>query len=408
MLGCPSAFILVLALASLKAWAADFPKTLPNWRLELVAAAPAVKHPSVVCAAPDGRVFVAEDPMDITAPADATFGRILCLHPDGHWTVFATSLHAVFGLQYLEGKLYVLHNPKFTVFTDDQGRGKDRVDLIEQTNPNPWALDWNDHIPANFRLAMDGYFYVAIGDKGLYQCQGRDGSEVNLHGGGILRLRPDGTELEVYCAGVRNILDVALNAEDELFTYDNTDEYQWMGRLTHMVDGGLYGYPHDFIPQRPYTLWMMHDFGPGAACGALAYNEDALPIDFRGNLFLADFGKRQVIRARVARDGGTFRFLGSEELFHEQPEDFRPVGIAFSADGLGLFICDWQHRDVKDQEASVGRLWKLSWTGPTHAAPKPAWYLPLALGQPAKVPAPDLIAALALRGQAHGKPRPKN
>ncbi len=113
----PSAFLLVLALTSLNAWAADIPRTLPNWRLELVAAAPAVKHPSVVCAAPDGRVFVAEDPMDITAAADATFGRILCLHPDGHWTVFATNLHAVFGLQYLEGKLYVLHNPKFSPTT---------------------------------------------------------------------------------------------------------------------------------------------------------------------------------------------------------------------------------------------------------------------------------------------------
>src|SRR5258708_24804765 len=123
----PSACFLVLALTSLNAWAADTPKTLPNWRLELVAAAPAIKHPSVVCAAPDGRVFVAEDPMDITAPADAMLGRILCLHPDGHWTVFATNLHAAFGLQFLEGKLYVLHNPKFTRFTDHHGVSPDPV-----------------------------------------------------------------------------------------------------------------------------------------------------------------------------------------------------------------------------------------------------------------------------------------
>ena len=44
----------------------------PDWRMELVAEAPAVRHPSVVCSAPDGRVFVAEDPMDISAPANAT------------------------------------------------------------------------------------------------------------------------------------------------------------------------------------------------------------------------------------------------------------------------------------------------------------------------------------------------
>ena len=151
---------------------------------------------------PDGRVFVAEDPMDISAPADRTLGRILCLHPDGRVTVFADKLHAVFGMQYLDGKLYVQHTPKFSGFRDDGGVGRDRVDLIECTNPNPWALDWNDHVPANFRLAMDGYFYMSVGDKGVYGAVGRDGRRAELHGGGILRLRPDGTELEVYCTGV--------------------------------------------------------------------------------------------------------------------------------------------------------------------------------------------------------------
>src|SRR5688500_7270900 len=89
------------------------PQPIAGWRIELIAEAPKIKHPSVVACAPDGRVFVAEDPMDISLPkADATEGRILCLHPDGRVTVFAEKLHAVFGLQYLEGKLYVVHAPK--------------------------------------------------------------------------------------------------------------------------------------------------------------------------------------------------------------------------------------------------------------------------------------------------------
>ena len=374
--------------------AASVPTPPVGWKLELVAAAPQLRHPSVVCAAPDGRVFVAEDPMDISAPAQAAQGRILCFHPDGRRTVFADGLYAVFGLQYLEGKLYVLHNPKFSVFTDDDGVGRDRVDLIESTNPNPWALDWNDHVPANFRLAMDGFLYVAVGDKGVYGAVGRDGRRVDLHGGGILRLRPDGTELEVYCTGVRNILDVALEAEDEIFTYDNTDEQQWMGRLTHMVEGGFYGYPHDFIPRRPYTLWMMADYGGGAATGALAYEEDALPPEYRGNLFLADFGKRQVMRVRVAREGGTFRAVSKEDLFIDPPEDFRPVGITLAADGLGLYICDWQHRDTKEN-AVVGRLWKLSYTGRSQAMPKPPWFLSAAMGKPFQATNAELVQGLS-------------
>jgi putative membrane-bound dehydrogenase-like protein len=363
--------------------------------MELVAEAPKVRHPSVVACAPDGRVFVAEDPMDISLPrADATEGRILCLYPDGHITVFAEKLYAVFGLQYLEGKLYVVHAPKFSVFTDDHGVGRGRVDLIESLNPKPWALDWNDHVPANLRLAMDGFFYMAVGDKGVYGAVGRDGKRVDLHGGGVLRFRPDGTELEVYCTGVRNILDVAINAEDEIFTYDNTDEQQWMSRVTHMVDGGFYGYPYEFIPRRPYTLWCMADYGGGAATGTFCYNEDALPPEYHGSLFLADFGKRQLLRLHMEREGATYKVVSREDLFPDPPEDFRPVGIALSPDGSSIYICDWNHRDTKEN-VSVGRLWKLSYNGQSQAAPKPGWYSPSAMGRKIDANTSDLIRGLS-------------
>ena len=364
------------ALSTVSSFAA-LPKPPPDWRIEVVASAPEVQHPSVVCAAPDGRVFVAEDPMDIRVPANSNQGRILCFHPDGQRTVFAEKLYAVFGMHYLEGKLYVLHNPKFSVFTETS-----RVDLIESTHPNPWALDWNDHVPANFKLGMDGYFYIAVGDKGMYGAVGRDGRRLDLHGGGIVRMRPDGTGLEIFATGVRNILDVAMNEEDEIFTYDNTDEHEWMGRLTHMVERGFYGYPFDFIPRRPYTLWMMADFGGGAATGAFAYNEDALPPEYRGNLFLADFGKRQLMRVAVARDGATYKVVSKTDFFADPPEDFRPVGIALGADAMSIYICDWNHRDTK-ANVTVGRLLKLSYTGKSHATPRPA-DLVEALSHPAR------------------------
>jgi putative membrane-bound dehydrogenase-like protein len=371
------------------------PQPLPSWRIELVAESPKINHPSVATCAPDGRVFVAEDPMDISLPkADAAAGRILCISPDGATTIFAEHLHAVFGLQYLEGKLYVLHNPNFSVFDDDNGVGRNRHELIEQTLPDPSALNWNDHVPANFKLAMDGYFYVASGDKGLHGAKGTDGSRADLFTGGLFRIRPDGTGLEVFSDGVRNVLDVALDAEDEKFTYDNTDEHDWMGRFTHMVEGGFYGYPHDFIPRRTYTLWMMEDFGPGAACGAFAYNEDALPSDYQGNIFLADFGKRQIMRVRLQRDGASFRAISKDDLFPDPPGDFRPVGITPGADGKSIYICDWQHRDEK-AAVDVGRLFKLTWTGPDQAEAKPNWFLPAASGKGFDASASELIDALS-------------
>ncbi|MFM8420859.1 MAG: HEAT repeat domain-containing protein [Verrucomicrobiota bacterium] len=366
----------------------------PGWHISLVAEAPVLRHPSVVACAPDGRLFVAEDPMDITRPAHVAEGRILCRHNDGRWTVFAEGLHGVFGMHYLEGRLYVLHNPRFSVFRDDQGVGRDRGELVDQTNPNPWALDWNDHVPANFRLGMDGFFYVAVGDKGLFKARGRDGRTVNLHGGGVVRIRPDGSGLAVVSTGVRNILDIAGTAEDDWFTYDNTDENQWMGRLTHMIDGGFYGYPFDFIPRRPYTLWMLADYGAGAATGMACALGDALPPTHRGNLFLADFGQRNIRRVALQRDGATFRAAFDENLFLETPPDFRPVGIAFTDDNAALYVCDWQHRDTKEQ-AVAGRLWKLSPATPEPSRALPSWHVAHGIGQAVEVPQADLVTALS-------------
>src|SRR6185503_12229955 len=249
------------------------------------------------------------------------------------------------------------------------------------------------HVPSNFRLAMDGYFYVSTGDKGVYGAVGQDGKPFQLRGGGIFRMRPGATELEAHCTGTRNTLDVAINAEDDLFTYDNTDEHNWMGRLTHMVDGGFYGYPWDFQPRRPYTLWMMADYGGGAATGALCYEEDGLPEEFRGNLFLADFGKRSVARVRVARDGATYAAVSREEFLSSGgPKDnFRPVGICFSPDGRSLYVADWNHEGSKGKVAA-GRVLKVTWNGPAPA--RPDWFVASATGRPCDVPTADLLEAL--------------
>ena len=390
-----AAGILLAASGTPAADGPRLPGTAPGWKIETVAEAPVIAHPSVVCSIPDGRLLVAEDPMSISAPADKPSDRILCLHPDGRITVFAEKLYCVFGMRYLEGKVYVLHNPYFSVFTDDGGVGRDREDLIECTNPNPWALDWSDHIPANFRLGMDGYFYIAVGDKGVYGAVGRDGKRIDMKLGGILRMRPDATGLEIYVTGTRNHPDVAMNAEDELFTYDNTDEKNaWWTRVTHMVDGGYYGFPWDYRPRRPYTLWMMTDYGGGAPAGALAYEEDALPAEYRGNLFLVEWARRELLRLRVERDGATYRIASSENFLPGAPGDFKPVGIDVSADGMSFYIADWNHPDSK-ANVRVGRLHKLTYTGKSAAAPRPAWYVPASMGRPFEASTEDLLAALS-------------
>jgi putative membrane-bound dehydrogenase-like protein len=383
------------SLFTLHAAPSPLPSCPPDWKVELIAQAPQILHPSVLCAAPDGRLFVAQDPMDMGNPSDKPSDSILCFHPDGRVTMFATNLYAVFGLAYLDGKLYVHHTPKFTVFTDDHGLGRDPQDLFS-TNPDPndHGYGFNDHIPGNMRLAMDGYFYMATGDKGVYGAVGRDGSKAELHGGGIMRFRPDGTALEVYCTGTRNHLDVAINAEDELFTYDNTDDGNgWWTRVTHMVDGGFYGYPYDYKPRRPYTLWMMADYGGGSPTGAIAYNEDALPAEYHGNLFMCEWGKGELDRFVVERDGATYKIVKREVFLKRGSKEFRPVGIDVTPDGLGFYIADWNHGGWKAKQPA-GRVLKVTYTGQSQASPKPKWYVPAGQGEKFEATNEELVNGL--------------
>jgi len=372
------------------------PKGPADWKVEVVAKYPDLKYPSVLCFAPDGRLFIGEDPMDMEGPPTQPGDRILCFHPDGKVTVFADGLNAVFGLQYVDGKLYVHHTPKFSVYTDDHGVGKDRVDLIDCTNPRP-APGFNDHIPSNCHLAMDGYLYISTGDKGIYGAVGKDGKTAEIHGGGLARMRPDGTDLEVYATGTRNHLDVALTSEDEMFTYDNTDDgHGWWTRVTHMVDGGFYGYPWDYKPQRPYTLWMMGDYGGGSGCASIAYDEDALPEKYRGNLFLSDWARKEVLRLEIARVGATWKIVSTEKFLTAGGGEFRPLGQAVSPDGMSIYICDWNYGGWTAKGKQTGRLIKATYTGAASlAAAKPAWYVPAAMAQPFEASTADLVKGLS-------------
>jgi putative membrane-bound dehydrogenase-like protein len=395
--------------------ATTLPKTAPNWKVELVTAPPMLHWPSVVETAPDGRIFIAEDPMDMPGPANKPGDRVLCIHPDGQVTVFADHLYAVFGLRYLDGKLYIHHSPKFTVYTDDNGVGKDPKDIWDTDCIATWGGgSLNDHIPSNIRLAMDGWLYMSTGDKGIFNCKSNiDGSTLEIHGGGVVRMRPDGSHLEVYSTGTRNHLDLALNAEDEIFTYDNTDDgLGWWTRYTHMVDGGYYGYPHDYrpvesniadmewyrktkgtLPYRPWTLWRIDETGGGSAVGCVGYNEDALPEEYRGNSFNCEWGKSKLQRFHTVRDGGTYKIAKLEDILFNGP-DFHPLGITILPDGTGFYIADWQMGGWGTKKEQ-GRLLKLTYTGEMHPTPHPSWYIPAAEGQKFQATLADLIAGLS-------------
>ena len=367
------------------------PKVPSNWNVEQVAEFPEIKYPSVVEVAPDGRVFVGEDPMDMPGPVGEPIDRIVCFHPDGRKTVVAENFYAVFGLLFIDGKLYVNHPPKVTVLDVDGGKATDRKTLIESLGKDPWQFGFNDHIPSQLRLGMDGFIYMSVGDKGIHEAEGTDGSTATLQGGGIFRFRPDATDLEVYSSGTRNHLDIAVNSQDEMFTYDNTDDGNgWWTRVTHMVDGGFYGYPHDYKPRRPYTLWMMEDYGGGSPTGAVAYTGARLPKKYHEDLFMCEWGKQAVIRFEVFRDGATYQIDHRERFFSRKGDTFTPLGIEMGQDGTSFYVTDWNYSGWK-KDLKRGQLFKMTYTGDTRDVAIPDWYEKAGKGDPVDVSTKRLI-----------------
>ncbi len=351
------------------------PPSVPaDWSVETVAEFPEIRYPSVVEVAPDGRVFVAEDPQDMIGPVGDPLGRIVCFHPDGRKTVVEENFHAVFGLLFVDGKLYVNHPPKVTLLNIEGGKATHRKTLIERLGKDPWQWGFNDHIPSQLKHGMDGYIYMSVGDKGIHRAKGTDGSTATLQGGGLLRFRPGATDLEVFTTGTRNHLDVALNSEDEKFVYDNdggANVYQT--RVMHLVDGGYYGYPYEVNPTPPYVLPKIESYGGGSPTGAVAYTGARLPERFHDNLFMLEWGKSAVVRFVVSRSGATYQIDQRERFFERNNGPFKPVGISQGENGISFYVTDWNFNGWT-ADKKRGQLFKMTYTGETRDVKIPEWY----------------------------------
>jgi putative heme-binding domain-containing protein len=347
----------------------------PGWKIELVAKAPEIQFPTAIVTAPDGTIYLGQDPMDMPGPATTPADSVVSIK-DGRVTVFAENLWAVMGLEWVDDALYVVHAPYLSAFhdTDHDGKADHRIDLVTGLGPNVPGFDGiNDHIASGIRLGIDGFLYISVGDKGIPRGVGRDGATIQLSGGGVIRVRPDGTGLEIVSTGERNPLSVALSTTDEIFTYGNDDDSKkWPNSLTHHIVGGHYGYPYEFLNAPDRALPIVDGRIGGAGAQGLCYNEDGLAERFRGDLFFCDWGLQAVTRYEVARSGGTFAVKAKEYIVRKGTlGDFRPFSLAVGDGGNTLYLVDWGFNGFLVDGPKTGRLFRLSYSGHDRANPSP-------------------------------------
>ncbi len=226
--------------------------------------------------------------------------------------------------------------------------------------------------PRGIRHGMDGFLYIAVGDKGIPHAVGRDGKTIQLQGGGVIRVRPDGTGLEVVSTGECNPLSVALSATDEVFTYGNDDDSKkWPNSLTHHIVGGHYGYPYQFLTAHHRALPIMWRPDRRSRCS--------------GHLLQRRRAARRSIKATSSSASGDFRrSFGSRSRSRAAPShckrrtvlvskgdvpDFRPFSLAVAADGQSLWLVDWAYNGWLASGPRTGRLYRLRYTGANPVVP---------------------------------------
>ena len=125
-------------------------------------------------------------------------------------------------------------------------------------------------------------------------------------------MRPDGTELEIYCTGLRNPFDLAIDGFMNIFTRDNTnDGAGWDTRVSLLKQSALYGYTQLFANFTDEIMPTLGVFGSGGATGGLFIQDTRWPEGFRNTLFTGDWGRSEVYRHDLKSNGPTFD-LGQE------------------------------------------------------------------------------------------------
>lgn len=226
-----------------------------------------------------------------------------------------------------------------------------------------------DHSTNGIRMGIDGWIYIAVGDFGFVNATGTDGTTLTLLGGGIARVRPDGTELELYTTGTRNIYDVALDPFLNGFTRGNTnDGGGWNVRILHHVQSAEFGYPRLFKNFASEIIPALEDVGGGSGVGALFLSEPTWPAHYNDQPLLADWGRKAIFLHRLTPDGPTFTQKVEEfaQISQVTDLDIDPAGQLFVGawDGAGfrgdpgkgyvarLTPQGWTHRAFPDVAAS--------------------------------------------------------
>jgi glucose/arabinose dehydrogenase len=284
--------------------------------------------------------------------------------------VIASGLEMPNGVAFKDGSLYVAEVSRILRFDDIERRIADPPApvVVNDSFPHDKAHGWKF-----IRFGPDNLLYVPVGAP-CNVCEREDPRYAT-----VMRLRSDGTHLEVYASGVRNSVGFDFHpVTGELWFTDNGRD--WLGdnrppdELNHAPRIGMhFGFPYyhghgikdpDLSTDRPVTDFTppAQELGPHvAALGMRFYTGSMFPPQYRNQIFIAEHGSwnrsvpigYRVTLVRLQGDKVTGYEPFAEGWLEEGDAWGRPVDALVMPDGALL---------VSDDKA--GAIYRVSYTGP--------------------------------------------
>lgn len=337
----------------------------PGFRIEVFAAE--VADARSLALGPQGIVFVG------TRRAGKVYAL---LDSDGDYradrvVTLAQGLNMPNGVAYRDGALYVAEVSRILKFEN----------VAAHLFQNPRPLVVFDRLPSDryhgwkyLRSGPDGWLYVPIGAPCNICDRGLPYATLN-------RLRPDGSQFQVFARGIRNTVGFDWSPIDgHLWLTDNGRD--WMGEnqppdeLNEAPRSGMhFGYPYCHGKELPdprfgaghscshYTAPAI-ELGPHvAALGMRFYQGKMFPPSYRGQIFIAEHGswnRRTPIGYRITR----VKVEGSKAVSYqtfaqgwlqEEKAWGRPVDLLILEDGSMLVSDDYAGAIYRISYAEPGR-----------------------------------------------------
>jgi len=322
-----------------------------------------IEYPTALTAAADGTVYVSVDRNGSIGKAKSMGKIISCRDTNGdgkadQFVDFVPDVDSPRGGHFVRDTLYLIHPPFLSAFRDTTGDGvaNEQKVLLENIGFGLRHPRGSDHTTNGCRMGIDGWIYIAVGDFGMEGTVGTDGKVVTLRGGGIARVRPDGSDLQVYSYHTRNVCDVAISPTLDMFARDNTNDGKgWNIRVHHLTEGSEHGYPRLYKNFSEESAKPMLDLGGGSGTGALYLAEPG----HAEMLLTCDWTTGKIYRDDLSPNGASFTV--QESVFMDLP---RAVDI--DVDGSSnLYLADWRGGRFRfgGEGGKVGMIQKLTKKG---------------------------------------------